>query len=80
MRKVIKITGVEHKVSKAGRPYDITHLVVDDGEECELWGTDVRVGDEVMVFYDHDKIKAEKRFARFTKPGDKSIDKMSLKE
>jgi hypothetical protein len=60
MREVIKIIGTTGRTSKEGKPYNITHLQVDDGTEAEFYGTDVEVGDKVEVFLHYGKIKAQK--------------------
>lgn len=60
MREVIEIFGTEDKVSKDGKKYKITHLLVDDGSECELFGDDIKQGDLVMIFFHKGKIKASK--------------------
>ncbi len=61
MREVIEIFGTEDKVSKDGKKYKITHLLVDDGSECELFGDDIKQGDLVEVFWHFNKVKARKK-------------------
>lgn len=61
MRKVIEVLGVEHRVSRAKKRYAITHLLLDDGTEATMFGTNVAVGDEVMVAYHRGNIKAIKK-------------------
>lgn len=61
MRKVIEIIGVEHRVSKASKHYAVTHVLVDDGTECQVYGTNIAVGDEVEVYFHYNKVKARKK-------------------
>lgn len=61
MRTVIEIIGVEHRVSKADKRYTISHLLLDDGTEATMFGTNVEVGDEVMVAFHRGNIKAIKK-------------------
>ena len=61
MRKIINIVGVEERTSKDGDPYTITHCLTQDGDECEYYGTDIKEGDEVMVFLHYGKIKCAKK-------------------
>lgn len=65
MRRIIEVIGVETKL-KDDKPYQVTHVVLDDGEEATGYG-EYRVGDLVERFYDprYDRIKI-KRTGRFT--------------
>lgn len=61
MRKVLEIQGMEHrKVIKTGKRYTITHLLLDDGTEATFYGTNIDIGDNVMVAYHRGNIKAIK--------------------
>lgn len=62
IREVIEIFHTENKVSKVGRKYKITHVLMDDGMEAEYFGNDVKQGDLLEVFFDnqHGKVKARK--------------------
>jgi len=61
MRKVIKILYTEKRNHQAG-DYHRTHIVVDDGQVAVYYGNDVKLGDELEVFYDPkwDVVKARK--------------------
>lgn len=58
MRTVISVEYKEQKISKVGKPYTITHIMVSDGTVAEFYGDEVRVGDSVEVFLHWGKIKA----------------------
>jgi hypothetical protein len=57
VRLVISVEYKEKKVSKAGKPYTITHVMLDDGMMAEFFGDEARVGDQVEVFFHYGKIK-----------------------
>lgn len=63
MKKIIRVIGTEDRTSKAGDDYHITHVLCEDGTECEYFGKDIRVGDEVMIFFHKGKVKAMKKEA-----------------
>ena len=56
MRKVIAITHVEHLMSARKEKYAITHVLLEDGTEARFYGTNVKVGDSLEVFYSHGRI------------------------
>lgn len=60
MRTIIEIQRVDTNVSRKGNQYFITHALLDDGGECEGFGKDFKVGDEVEVFLHRGKIKMQK--------------------
>lgn len=60
MRRVIEIEYIDEKISKAGESYFITTVLLDDGSEAEYWGRDLRMEDEVEVFFHYGKIKCRK--------------------
>jgi hypothetical protein len=61
MRRVIEIIGTEKRVSKQNEAYLVTYVLVDDGTEASVYGSDVAIGDELEIFYHFGKIKGRKR-------------------
>lgn len=62
MRKIIQILAKEGRTDKEANPYYITHVLTDAGDEAQYFGTDIREGDEVEVWFDetYNKIKCRK--------------------
>lgn len=60
MKKIISIENIEKKQSKDGRPYIITHALLEDGTEVEGFGADFKLGDNVEVFFHWERIKMRK--------------------
>lgn len=60
MKKILRIEGVEEKMSKAGKKYWRTYAILDDGTEAIGWGKDFDLGDPVEVFYHKETVKMRK--------------------
>jgi hypothetical protein len=61
VRTIEKILSVDKRTDTKGKDYFITTAIVD-GDECEGYGKDFKVGDKVMAFFDerYNKAKMQK--------------------